>query len=82
MTDPEILAVIQQIMREYFDDDDLIIEASTTANDVEAWDSMNHLNIIIALEQRFKIKFLTSEVEALHNVGDLVAAIGRKLARG
>jgi acyl carrier protein len=79
MTDPEILAAIQQIMQEYFDDDDLVIGPETTAEDVEAWDSMNHLNIIIALEQRFKIKFLTSEVEALHNVGDLVSTIGGKL---
>ena len=81
MTDAEILATIQQLMREYFDEDDLLITPQTTANDVEAWDSMNHLNIIIALEQRFKIKFLTSEVEALHNVGDLVSTISRKTLR-
>ena len=81
MTDAEILAIIQQIMREYFDEDDLVITPQTTANDVEAWDSMNHLNIIIALEQRFKIKFLTSEVEALHNVGDLVSTISRKTSK-
>ena len=81
MTDAEILATIQQLMREYFDEDELVITPQTTANDVEAWDSMNHLNIIIALEQRFKIKFLTSEVEALHNVGDLVSTISRKTAR-
>jgi acyl carrier protein len=80
MTDSDILAVIQQLMREYFDEDDLVITPETTANDVEAWDSMSHLNIIIALEQRFKIKFMTSEVEALHNVGDLVSTISRKVA--
>ena len=80
MSENEILAVIQGIMREYFDDDDLVIGRETTARDIEAWDSMNHLNLIIAIEQRFKIKFTTTEVEALHNVGDLVDTVARKTA--
>lgn len=78
MTDAEILETVQQIMREYFDEDELVVTPATTAQDVEAWDSMNHLNLIIAIEQRFRIKFTNAEVEDLHNVGDLVATISRK----
>lgn len=78
MTDT--LSIVQGLMRDYFDDDTLIIRPDTTAADIEAWDSMNHLNIIAGIEDRFRIKFKNSDVEALHNVGDLVATIDRKIA--
>jgi acyl carrier protein len=80
MSDTATLDAVQQIMREYFDEDELAITRQTTAQDVEAWDSMNHLNLIIAIEQRFRIKFSNAEVEGLHNVGDLVDTISRKTA--
>ena len=80
MTHEEALDVVTEIMREYFDDDDIKLTAETTADDIPAWDSMNHVNIIIAIEQRLKIKFKTSEIESLHNVGELVAVIERKTA--
>jgi len=51
-----------------------------TAADVEGWDSLHHIRLIIAIERRFKIKFKNSEVEQLTNVGDLVSAIDRKVA--
>lgn len=82
MTHEEALDVVTEIMREYFDDDDIKLTAETTADDIPAWDSMNHVNIIIAIEQRLKIKFKTSEIESLHNVGELVAVIERKTAAG
>ena len=82
MTHEEALDVVTEIMREYFDDDDIKLTVETTADDIPAWDSMNHVNIIIAIEQRLKIKFKTSEIESLHNVGELVAVIERKTAAG
>lgn len=82
MTHEETLDVVTEIMREYFDDDDIKLTVETTADDIPAWDSMNHVNIIIAIEQRLKIKFKTSEIESLHNVGELVAVIERKTAAG
>ena len=80
LSSSEILSTVQGIMRDYFDDDALTIRPETTAADVEAWDSMSHLNIIAAIEQRFRIRFRNADVEALHNVGDLVSAIADKTA--
>jgi acyl carrier protein len=80
MTHEEILQIVTQIMREYFDDDEIVLTPETRADDVPAWDSMNHVNIIIGIEQRFNIRFLTSEIEGLRNVGELVNVIGRKLS--
>ena len=51
-----------------------------TASDVEDWDSLNHINLIVAVEREFKVKFTTAEVSGLKNVGDLMDLIGRKTA--
>jgi acyl carrier protein len=80
MTHDEIFHTVVGVLREYFDDDDLQITPQTVADDVEDWDSISHVNIIVTLEQRFKIKFATSEVEAMKNVGQLVAMIEKKTA--
>jgi acyl carrier protein len=82
MNQEQVLRVVTDIMREYFDDDDLTLKMETTADDIPAWDSMNHVNIIIGLEQRLKIRFMTSEIEGLRNVGELVHVIERKLNNG
>ena len=80
MTREQTLHIVTEIMREYFDDEDIQLTPETTADDIPAWDSMNHVNIIVAIEQRMKIKFKTSEIESLHNVGDLVSVIESKTA--
>jgi len=79
MTHDEIFTILTGLMRDYFDDDNLILLPETSADDVEAWDSMNHVNIIVAVEQRFKIRFSTSDVEHLRNVGELVTVIEKNL---
>lgn len=66
------------IFREIFDDPDLQISRSTTASDVENWDSLTHINLIVAIEREFKIKLTTSEVAKLQNVGDLMQLIEHK----
>jgi acyl carrier protein len=81
MNRQDILAELTAIMRDYFDDDALVITESTTASDIPAWDSMNHINIIAAVEQHYKIKVTTAEVESLHNVGALVDLIEAKTAK-
>ena len=79
MTDAEILQRLTGIFREVFDDDTLVLTEATTAEDVEEWDSFNHINIIVATEASFRVKFQTAEIEGLKNVGHLVALIQRKL---
>lgn len=69
---------VQDVFRDLFDAPDLRIERSTTAQDVDGWDSLRHIDLIVAIEQRFRIRFKTSEVTALKNVGELIDAIARK----
>ena len=81
MDEHEVLAQVTTIMREYFDEDDLVMTRETTAYDVPAWDSLSHVNIVTVIEQDFDIRFTLSEVEKLKSVGDLIDLIMVKKAR-
>ncbi len=76
----ETLEILNQIFKQVFDDDSIVVNMSTTANDVEEWDSLSHINLVVAVELRFRIKFALGELQTLKNVGDMVAMINRKLA--
>jgi acyl carrier protein len=76
-----ILAGLTVIFREVLDDEALVLTDATTAEDVEGWDSMTHITIVVEAEQRFHVKFGTAEIEELKNVGDFVALIGKKGGR-
>nr|WP_294517448.1 acyl carrier protein [uncultured Rhodopila sp.] len=80
MTEPEIYDLLNQIFREVLEDDTIVLTPATTAEDVEGWDSMNHIFIVVELEKRFGVKFQAAEMEELKNVGELAALVGRKLA--
>jgi acyl carrier protein len=81
MSPAMILDQIRAIMSDVFDIDvDEPITADTTANDIEEWDSLSHIRLIVAIERRFKVKFKNSEIESLKRVGDLVALIEAKAA--
>ena len=82
MTTQEILQKLTEIFRQIFDDDSIVLTLETTAADVADWDSFNHINVIVATEERFGIKFQTAETEELKNVGHLVELIRQKLAAG
>jgi acyl carrier protein len=73
-----ILEQLTEIFRQIFDDNAITLTMSTTAEDVEGWDSFNHINIIVAVETRFSIKFATAEIEGLRNVGEFVQLISKK----
>ncbi|WP_309607218.1 acyl carrier protein [Phenylobacterium sp.] len=75
----EILASITDIMRDVFDDDDLEISLETTAEEVEDWDSLSHIRLIVAVERKFGFKFKNSEIEGLKNVGELVNLVETKV---
>jgi acyl carrier protein len=79
MTEPEIYTVLTDIFHDLFADDAIVLRPETTADQVPGWDSFNHLNIIVAVEDAFSIKMKTDEIEKLNNVGDLVKTIQRKL---
>jgi len=73
---------VQQIFRDVFGDDTLVLRDEMTANDVEGWDSLTHLNLIIAMEKRLGIKFATAEISHLkddgQNVGHLLQLVQSK----
>ncbi len=81
MPNSEILAKLTDIMRDVFDEDDLVATDATTAEDVAEWDSTNHVRLMVAVEAAFGIRFETSEITAPETVGELVALIASKQDR-
>lgn len=81
MSHDEILRRVTDIMRDVFDEDDLVATDTTTANDVAEWDSTNHVRLMVALEAEFGIRFETDEITAPETVGELIALISSKLDR-
>jgi acyl carrier protein len=77
-----ILDQIRATMGDVFDVDfdEASVTADTTANDIEEWDSLSHIRLIVAIERRFKVKFKNSEIESVKKVGDLVALVQAKAA--
>ena len=74
-----ILSRVQEIFRDELELDDLVLEDVTTADDVEEWDSLSHVQLVVALEKAFNIKFTSREILSWDNVGDLVECIGKKI---
>lgn len=75
----EILPRLQNIFQDVFDDDDILIRAETTAEDIVDWDSLAHVSLIVAIEREFSIRFSPAEVNDLPNVGALMSVIQGKL---
>lgn len=71
MTRPEIFEKLTEIFRDVFDDETLTISESTTAADVEDWDSLTHITLLATVEDEFGVKFSMKAVQGLKNVGEL-----------
>ena len=72
MTRNEVFNGIQDIFRDIFDADDLVINNTTNSDEIEDWDSLNHINLVSAIEKEFKIKFALGELMMLKDVGDMI----------
>jgi acyl carrier protein len=72
MTSEEILDKLQGVFRNIFDDDSIVLSAATTADDIEEWDSLNQIKIILACEQVFKTKLNARRINTLENVGQMI----------
>lgn len=79
MTDPELYAALNEIFHQVLGDESIDLKPSMTAEDVEGWDSMNHIFIVVEIEKRFGVKFQAAEMEELKNVGELVALVRQKV---
>lgn len=79
---PEIVTQLREVFRNVFHDDEIDISPVTTAEDVEGWDSLMHVTLIVAVEKSFGVRFLSGQVAGLKNVGELVALIEKLKAEG
>ena len=70
---------LQEVFREVFDDDDIEIFEEMTAEDIDEWDSLKQVQLIVASEEEFSVKFKTAEVKDLKNVGEFLMLIQQKL---
>ena len=75
----EILAKVEEIFREELELDDLVLTDETTAEDVEGWDSLSHIQLVAAMEEAFDIEFSSREILSWDNVGDLIDSIQKKV---
>jgi acyl carrier protein len=74
-----IYAQLTTIMRDVFDRDDLVAAPALSAKDVDGWDSLAHIRLMLSIEKVFKLKFSAAQINGLKNVGELAALIQAKL---
>lgn len=79
MTRSEILEQIQSVFRDTFDNEELIVAETSSAADIEEWDSLTNIQLIVGIEHQFGIKFDSEEMTAWENVGQMISSIEEKL---
>ena len=75
----EILKRVEEIFREELEQEDLVLTDETTADDVDGWDSLSHVQLVAAMEEAFGIEFKSREILSRDNVGDLIDSIEKKV---
>lgn len=79
MDNKEILNQVQEIFRDQLDDESIELTVETTATDVDGWDSLTHIMLVVAAEKHFKIKFSSKEIQSWKNIGELVNCVEEKV---
>ncbi len=75
----DIFEGLNEVFRDVFDDEDITVNASTTSEDIEDWDSLEHINLIVAVEKKFGMKFSMGEVTTMKNVGEMAEIIKSRI---
>ncbi len=75
----DIFKQLIALFREILEDEQLVITPESSAKDIEAWDSLTHIHIIVAVEQQYKIKFTTAEMKGMKTIGDMANLIVNKV---
>lgn len=75
MTREEALQQVTEVFTDVLDRDDIVLNFETTASDVEEWDSLNHIQLVVAIEKKFKVRFTSREIQSWANVGEMIDCI-------
>ena len=73
-----IYARLNKVFRDVFDDDSITVNPKTPANDIEDWDSLEHITLIAAVEKEFKMKFKMGEISSMKNVGEMASIVAAR----
>jgi acyl carrier protein len=79
MEKTDILAKVQNIFRDVLDEDTIVLTSQTTADDIEEWDSLTHIQLVVVIEKTLKIKFTSKEILSWKNIGEMIDCIGTKM---
>ena len=79
MSREEVFEKLNEVFRDVFDDESITVTDATTANDIDDWDSLEHINLLAAIEQEFGMKFNMGQVVSMKNVGEMVDIIISKI---
>lgn len=79
MNREEIVDHVSQVFADTLDEENIKLTESTTADDVEGWDSLTHVQLVVAVEKKFKIRFSAKEIQSWKNVGEMIDSISSKL---
>lgn len=75
----ELLTQINTIFKDILDDEEVVVNETSTANDVDDWDSLTHIQLVVAIEKHFKIRFTSKEIQSWKNVGEMLTSIQNKV---
>lgn len=74
-----VIEEVTGIFRDVLDNDDILLKDETTAKDIEKWDSLTHIHLIVAIERKYKIRFTSKEIQSWENVGEMIDGICSKM---
>jgi len=80
MNREEVFGRLNSVFRDVFDDESIEVTDTTTADDIEDWDSLEHINLVAAVEKEFKIKFSMGQIVSMKNVGEMINIILEKIS--
>ena len=80
MDQSEVLQQVNGIFTDIIDEENIKLSSETTANDIEGWDSLTHIQLVVAIEKHFKIRFNSKEIQGWKNIGELMDSISSKIS--
>jgi len=79
MNKEQIISILHEIFQDVLDEENVVLTDETTANDIEGWDSLTHIQLVVSIEKRLKIKFTSKEILSWKNVAAMVLSIQSKI---